>query len=108
MKLKTVGMLAGLALLLPSAGAFAHTDVFVGLGFAAPAPVVVEREPAYYYDDYYPAERVYVERDYVYPRRYYAPRVYAYSRGYDRGYHRGWREHEWREHERHEHGHGHH
>jgi hypothetical protein len=103
MKLKTLGMLAGAALLLPSAGAFAHTDVFVGLGFAAPAPVVVEREPAYYDDYYYEPSRVYVERDYVYPRRYYAPRVYAYSRGYDRGYHRGWREHERHEH----HGHWH-
>lgn len=107
MKLRTIGMLAGLALLLPSTGALAHTDVQVDLGFGyAPPPAVVVERPAYYYDDdyYYPPERVYY-RDYYgwYPRHryYYAPRAYAHShwRGHDRD-DRGW--HEGRGHRHHD------
>ena len=96
MKLKALGMLTGLGLLLPSAGAFAHTDVYadLGLGFAPPPAVVVEEGSDYYYD-YYPRTRVYYD-DYWYPRRYYySPRVYARSywrdRDWDDGRHdRGW------------------
>ena len=99
MKLKTLGMFAGLAMLLPSAAALAHTDVYVDLGLRLPLPpaVVIEPEPAYY--GYYPRTRVYYDDDYGYARRYYSPaRVYAHSRWHDRGAHRGWREHERHEH----------
>jgi hypothetical protein len=91
MKLKTLGMLAGLALLLPSAAALAHTDVRVDLGFGLPPPpaVVVEERPYYY--EYEP--RVYYYDDgYWHPRRYYyAPRAHGYR--HDNGEHRGWRHH---------------
>lgn len=96
MKLKMLGMLTGLALLLPSASALAHADVRVdlGLGFVPPPAVVIEAEPAYYYD-YGP--RAYYRTYYGwYPRPYYAPRYRAYDHWRDD---RRW--HEQRGHRRH-------
>jgi hypothetical protein len=90
MKLKTLAILAGLALLAaPATGALAHADVFVDLDVGVPAPpaVYVEPAPPAYY---YPPRVVYYR---PYPHRYwYAPHYY-YRHGYWR--HGDWRDHGW-------------
>jgi len=111
MRLKAIGVFAGLALLaLPVTGAFAHTDVSVDFDVAVPAPpgVYIEAEAPYYA----PPRPVYYH-PYWHP--WYGPRVYWRDhdwddRGWRRGWHdhdRGWRDRGWRDHDRGWHGHGH-
>ena len=90
MKLKTLGLLAGLTLsALPMASAFAHADVDVDLSIGLPPPphVVVEEGPRYYpHPVYYYG---------YYPRHYW----HARDEWREREWHdRGWHGHRWHHH----------
>jgi hypothetical protein len=91
-QLKILGVTAGAALLgLLSTNAAARTDVYVGLELGVPAPVVVERRPAYYYEEYEPAPVTYYEYR-EYPRTtvvYHEREVVHHHHRHDRGRHRG-------------------
>jgi len=87
MKLKILGLAAGAALLgLTATSASAGTDIYVGLELGS--PVVVERRPVYYYEEYEPAPVVYYERRYVYEPRYEEVRYERHDRGRRHGHHK--------------------
>ena len=94
MKLKIFGLAAGAALLaLGSAPASAHTDVHVGIGFAIPAPIVVERYPAYRYEVEHAPVYYYDQRAYYDERPRYEVREYRHAKHKQR-----WHRHQHRHH----------
>jgi hypothetical protein len=98
MKLPILGLAAGALLLGTTTTASADTDIYVGLELGS--PVVVERRPVYYYEEYEPAPVVYYERHYVHEPRYEVVRYEEVREvRHDRGRHRG--------HYKHKHRHSH-
>ena len=88
MKLRILGLAAGAAMLaLGSTQASAHSDVRIGVSLGIPAPVVVERYPAYYYD-YDPAPAYYYYDEPRYEVRHYESRKAKHKHRWHKHKHR--------------------
>lgn len=97
MKPRIIALAAAALLALGSTQASAHSDVRIGVSLGIPAPVVVERYPAYHYD-YGPAPAYYYDepaRVYYYDEPRYEVRHYESRKGKHK--HR-WHKHKHRHH----------